>query len=210
MSPTLNLVICKITKLNGSFQWALGCVRPLSLSKRFLSSGPLDQPSHWMGPPTMLPIRYFGQMLGRVIRIDCSAETSERGRFARIAIVTDLSKPLISKVNVDDKMIFIEYEGLPTVCFHCGLYGHLEEVCRKKRIAGDGGRDKDASTSGVHLRPKVKIMVINQRPKQPQAAHSHELVRTLAMDMDQAQYEGPDAYVTRDRDGVQEGPSPEY
>lgn len=26
----------------------------------------------------------------------------------------------------------MEYEGLPTICYHCGCYGHLEEVCPQK------------------------------------------------------------------------------
>lgn len=76
----------------------------------------------WVRLP-MLPVKYYQnsvvraieQMLGSVIRIDYNTEVGERGRFARLAVVIDLSKPLISKVNVDGRTLFIEYEGLPSI-----------------------------------------------------------------------------------------------
>lgn len=93
----------------------------------------------WVRLP-MLPIRYYhkhvvraiGDMLGQVVRVDYNTEAGERGRFARITVIIDLCKPLVSKIVVDDRTIFIEYEGLPTICYHCGLYGHLSESCPKK------------------------------------------------------------------------------
>ncbi|XP_028761292.1 uncharacterized protein LOC114719895 [Neltuma alba] len=49
-----------------------------------------------------------------------------------MAIILDLSSPLTSKIVVDDKALLVEYEGLRTICFHCGRYGHLAESCPVK------------------------------------------------------------------------------
>lgn len=99
----------------------------------------INQVIGWVRLP-MLPLRYYhkqivraiGHSLGKVIKIDYNTEAGARGRFARLAILIDLAKPLVSKINVDDKTIFIEYEGLPTICYHCGQYGHLAEICPQK------------------------------------------------------------------------------
>lgn len=95
----------------------------------------------WIRLP-LLPVRYYqkqviravGQALGKVVRIDYNTEAGHRGRFARLAVVVDLGLPLISKLNVDGQVIFIEYENLPLICFHCGLYGHLDNNCPQKRL----------------------------------------------------------------------------
>lgn len=46
--------------------------------------------------------------------------------------IIDLSKPLVSRIKVDGDALPVEYEGLPTICYHCGRYGHLEEGCPQK------------------------------------------------------------------------------
>ncbi|XP_028766618.1 uncharacterized protein LOC114724436 [Neltuma alba] len=77
-------------------------------------------------------IRAIGEILGQVIRIDYNTVSGERGKFARMAIILDLSTPLTSKITVDGKSLFVEYEGLPTICYHCGRYGHLTDTCPQK------------------------------------------------------------------------------
>ncbi|KAL4297544.1 hypothetical protein GQ457_12G009380 [Hibiscus cannabinus] len=56
-------------------------------------------------------IEAIGSQVGSVIKIDFQRENGCHGRFACMAIV--------------------EYESLPTVCFHCGIYGHLKDICPK-------------------------------------------------------------------------------
>lgn len=41
----------------------------------------------------------------------------------------DLTKPLVSKIRLDGTIQHVEYEGLPTICYCCGRYGHTEDSC---------------------------------------------------------------------------------
>ncbi|KAL4290587.1 hypothetical protein GQ457_14G001500 [Hibiscus cannabinus] len=46
-----------------------------------------------------------------------------------MAVVVDLDKPLRSSVLIDGRSQHIEYEGLPSICYGCGRYGHSKDVC---------------------------------------------------------------------------------
>ncbi|KAI9112523.1 hypothetical protein K1719_016446 [Acacia pycnantha] len=84
-------------------------------------------------------LRAIGMLLGEVVKIDYRTETMGRGKFACIAVLTDLMKPLVPWIKVDGKTYGIEYEGLPLICFECGRYGHNREKCRVgKRIESEG------------------------------------------------------------------------
>ncbi|KAK8556925.1 hypothetical protein V6N12_003314 [Hibiscus sabdariffa] len=74
-------------------------------------------------------IEEIGESIGHVIKLDSQTEWGRRGRFARLAISVDLSKPLVSKIMVNGKIQLIEYESLPFICFHCGRYGHAQDTC---------------------------------------------------------------------------------
>ncbi|KAI9077313.1 hypothetical protein K1719_040757 [Acacia pycnantha] len=78
-------------------------------------------------------IRAIGEVLGKVIRIDYNTVLGERGKFAGMAVLIDLSQPLTSKIRVHQHTLFVEYEGLPTICYCYGRYGHLEHVCPRKQ-----------------------------------------------------------------------------
>ncbi|KAI9079931.1 hypothetical protein K1719_038177 [Acacia pycnantha] len=100
----------------------------------------------WIRLPK-LPARYYhksvirsiGSVFGEVIRVDYNTDSGDRGKFARIVVVCiDLTKPLTSKILVDGELISVEYEGLPTICFSCGKYGHLQEACPAKLASTSG------------------------------------------------------------------------
>ncbi|KAL4361184.1 hypothetical protein GQ457_04G025550 [Hibiscus cannabinus] len=55
-------------------------------------------------------------------------EIGRRGRFSRMALSIDLSKPLILKILFNGRVQLIEYESLPVICFNCGKYGHAKEI----------------------------------------------------------------------------------
>ncbi|KAI9095693.1 hypothetical protein K1719_026253 [Acacia pycnantha] len=76
-------------------------------------------------------LRAIGSLLGEVVKIDYLTETRGRGKYARIAVLMDLLKPLVPWIMVDGKKHGVEYEGLPLICFECGLYGHPKERCKR-------------------------------------------------------------------------------
>ncbi|KAL4367688.1 hypothetical protein GQ457_05G032520 [Hibiscus cannabinus] len=118
------------------------------------SFSPLEKhPSHvvvWVRLPG-LPYRYYSKALfrriarviGKVIKVDYSTQAGERGRFARLAVMVDLNKPLLSCLGIDGQVQKLEYEGLQHICYKCGVYGHGQEVCpRNEKV-----KDKAAQTT---------------------------------------------------------------
>ncbi|CAI0434505.1 unnamed protein product [Linum tenue] len=82
-----------------------------------------------------MPIQYYhtsiltaiGNTIGKLINIDYHTQSAQRGKFARIAVEIDVSKPLIPDFYLDDCIQLVEYENLPKVCFSCGRIGHEKE-----------------------------------------------------------------------------------
>ncbi|KAI9075034.1 hypothetical protein K1719_042984 [Acacia pycnantha] len=102
----------------------------------------VNQVIGWIRLPKLLAryyhksiIRSIGGVFGEVFKVDYNTDSGDHGKFARIAVVIDLTKPLISKIQVDGELIFVEYGGLPSICFNCGLYGHLQDSCSAKMVA---------------------------------------------------------------------------
>lgn len=62
------------------------------------------------------------------MKIDRNTETSARGKYAITVVEAILRKPLISKLDIEGKFQFLEYEGLPNICFGCGVYGYLRRT----------------------------------------------------------------------------------
>ncbi|CAL1360985.1 unnamed protein product [Linum trigynum] len=71
----------------------------------------------------------IGNMIGRAIKLDFHTQHQQRAKFARIAVELDLSKPLITRIRLDGKWQYIEYENLPTCCFECGKIGDTSLTC---------------------------------------------------------------------------------
>ncbi|KAL2925231.1 hypothetical protein RDABS01_033541 [Bienertia sinuspersici] len=90
----------------------------------------------WVRIPN-LSVEYFdtsfltrvGSKIGRVIRIDKTTAAAERGKFTRLCVELDLSKPLLSKFWLKGKVWKIQYEGLRLICYNCGKINHREEDC---------------------------------------------------------------------------------
>lgn len=70
-----------------------------------------------------------GSTLGHMLKVDRLTSIHSRGQFARICVEVDLAKPLIPQVMVRGEILNLEYEGLHSVCFNCGVYGHRLYSC---------------------------------------------------------------------------------
>ncbi|XP_020216678.1 uncharacterized protein LOC109800297 [Cajanus cajan] len=70
-----------------------------------------------------------GSKLGTMLKIDKLTSIHSRGKFARICVEVNLNRRLVSMINVLGHIIKLEYEGLHSVCFNCGKYGHRQDQC---------------------------------------------------------------------------------
>nr|KYP53701.1 hypothetical protein KK1_024275 [Cajanus cajan] len=64
-----------------------------------------------------------------MLKIDKVTAIQARGRYARICVEMDLDKPLLPTVIARGYLLNIQYEGLHSISFQCGKYGHKESHC---------------------------------------------------------------------------------
>lgn len=103
-----------------------------------------------------LPIEYYdqnflftvGRKIGEPIRIDSATSLISRGKFARMCIEVDITKPLLAKFWLRRRVRRIEYEGIHLVCFNCGVYGHSHDNCSHRKGADEGVVDEPETTAG--------------------------------------------------------------
>ncbi|KAL4272377.1 hypothetical protein GQ457_13G019170 [Hibiscus cannabinus] len=127
-------------------------------------------PSHvivWVRLPG-LPYKYYTKTLfdliasvvGKVIRVDYNTQDGDRGKFARLAVMVDLNKPLLPCLGIDGHVQKLEYEGLQSICFKCGVYGHLKESCGVvqpvTQLSNPGGIGAVISEAVQPLEPSAK------------------------------------------------------
>ena len=81
-------------------------------------------------------LRAIASIIGELIKVDYMTESSQRGKFARMAIKVKLNKSLISRFNIDDHIQTVKY-----YLYACGHFGHVLENCnfRHEEQEGDGG-----------------------------------------------------------------------
>ncbi|CAN0876075.1 hypothetical protein LINGRAHAP2_LOCUS11094 [Linum grandiflorum] len=97
-----------------------------------------------------LPLEFYkddalfsmARLIGTPIRIDCQTADAVRGRFARVCVQVDLSKPLEPTVGWNGYWFEVVYEGISLICMRCGLAGHSSESCLKYPIAVHNGEEE--------------------------------------------------------------------
>ncbi|PNY12330.1 hypothetical protein L195_g008959 [Trifolium pratense] len=87
-----------------------------------------------------LPIEYYdnkmlhfiGNRIGRTVKVDRTTQSQARGKYARLCVEVDLTKPLLAMFQIKDRHYKVEYEGLHMLCLACGTLGHYKEGCVAK------------------------------------------------------------------------------
>nr|POF10944.1 uncharacterized protein CFP56_16060 [Quercus suber] len=74
-------------------------------------------------------LKQVGEAIGKVLRIDSHTAMEARGRYARMCIQLDATKPLIDTVLIGRFEQPMVYEGIHKLCFSCGRLGHRKEAC---------------------------------------------------------------------------------
>ncbi|XP_031108427.1 uncharacterized protein LOC116012897 [Ipomoea triloba] len=98
-----------------------------------------------------------GEKIGRPINIDTATSLISRANFARVCVEVDVTKPLLSKFRLRNRIRPIVYEELYLICFKCGMYGHNAESCNLNQ---DDGATQDSNMDGEN-RPEKTSSVGN-------------------------------------------------
>ncbi|MBA0609364.1 hypothetical protein Godav_021427, partial [Gossypium davidsonii] len=106
----------------------------------------------WIRIPNLQSSLYHKSILeevratvGKVVRIDDRTMNASRGRFARMAVLIDLKKPLITRIRGNGKIKVVEYESLHIVRFKCGIYAQTKDNC--PRLVVDPKKSDGATAS---------------------------------------------------------------
>ena len=99
-------------------------------------------------------LKQIGEAIGRVLQIDSQIAMEARGRYARLCIQLDITKPFINTVLIGRFEQSVVYEGIHSLCFSCGRIGHRKEACpltikkpEKSVEAGSIGGDVEKNTN---------------------------------------------------------------
>ncbi|XP_054806219.1 uncharacterized protein LOC129308868 [Prosopis cineraria] len=97
-----------------------------------------------------------GNMIGKALKVDMNTlaqvnqkNTVERGRYARVSVEVDLTKPLHSRFIIRRKIFTLIYERISVICFNCGKVRHKNEDCPMKtpETGQPVGEEKNQSTT---------------------------------------------------------------
>ncbi|XVF47835.1 hypothetical protein PTKIN_Ptkin03bG0142800 [Pterospermum kingtungense] len=112
-----------------------------------------------------LPIEYYdqaflievGEKIGRPVKIDQATDQVSRGKFARLCVEVDITKPLLAKFKLRRRIHRIKYEGIHLVCFQCGVYGHRKEICSVEKVVDQVAKQNGGGGIPNELRKEATI-----------------------------------------------------
>ncbi|CAN1787184.1 hypothetical protein LINPERHAP1_LOCUS17536, partial [Linum perenne] len=77
-------------------------------------------------------VQRIGNHIGRTVHLDLETAERARAQYARVCVEIDLSKPLLGKYLLDERVMFIEYESLDNICFLAGCMGINSWIVNRK------------------------------------------------------------------------------
>ncbi|XP_058733532.1 uncharacterized protein LOC131605159 [Vicia villosa] len=98
------------------------------------SSDAVEQIAVWVRI-SGLPLEYYdarvlafiGNRIGTTVKVDRNTLKIERGKYARLCMQVDLTKPLLAMFSIKGRHYKIENEGLHLLCLRCGRFGHVKD-----------------------------------------------------------------------------------
>ncbi|KAK6141805.1 hypothetical protein DH2020_024455 [Rehmannia glutinosa] len=91
-------------------------------------------PYHWI---TMETGRKIGIKFENILDVLIPKLGSSKGRCIKVLVEIDLAKPLLRetfiKLREESRWVDFKYENLQGFCSYCGVVGHLDKLCQKKR-----------------------------------------------------------------------------
>ncbi|KAI9120679.1 hypothetical protein K1719_007712 [Acacia pycnantha] len=117
----------------------------------------IDSVVAWVRIPD-LPAPFFdkkfllnlGNSIGKAIRLDIHTAQRSRGKFARLCVELDLTKPLVPEFYVEGQVLSVEYESLGSLCSKCGRVGHSHQGCEEFHKKGNES-GMDIEEKGVQV-----------------------------------------------------------
>ncbi|XP_045798137.1 uncharacterized protein LOC123892394 [Trifolium pratense] len=123
----------------------------------------IDKTMVWIRVPSLNLVYYdesllwaLASMVGNPVKVDLHTLRVERGRFARMCVEIDLTKPVVGRVGVNGEWYQVQYEGLHIICTQCGCYGHLLKDCaqtKKKPVTEVAKTANSPATEGTPVTP---------------------------------------------------------
>ncbi|CAA0840771.1 Unknown protein [Striga hermonthica] len=94
----------------------------------------MNLPLHWVSEETGIKI---GKLFEKVLDVRIPETGEMGGRLIKILVEMNLKEPIIrgTRINLgtETKWITFRYENLQTFCYYCGLIGHADLNCEKKK-----------------------------------------------------------------------------
>ncbi|KAI9073528.1 hypothetical protein K1719_044524 [Acacia pycnantha] len=95
-------------------------------------------------------LRRIGNMIGKMIKVDCSTSIYDKGGFARICVEIDLKQPLLPTYLVFGEERPIVYEGL-----HQKVYFPLTKFAKSTQVPEQGGIDAASGSHGETMKESI-------------------------------------------------------
>lgn len=91
-------------------------------------------------------IYVIASSIGTLVKINLNTSLATMARFTRVCVEVDLTKPLVARFWLNERWHTVEYEGIHTICFGCGMYGNKIEHCPSSPVEPEktGGENLSA------------------------------------------------------------------
>lgn len=90
--------------------------------------------------------------IGKPIKVDTKTTYTNRANFVRVCIKVDLEVSLKGTMSINGNRFLVEYEGLPSICFECGMGGHPKSHClhskEKLSVSPSDSNSNQANSGG--------------------------------------------------------------